>query len=53
MASILIGIGIFGDSLRTSGPQGPLEVILVLVMSVDKVIYPLDPFALKRYYRAV
>jgi drug/metabolite transporter (DMT)-like permease len=32
LASILIGVGIFGDSLRTSGPWGPLEAFSLLVM---------------------
>jgi drug/metabolite transporter (DMT)-like permease len=32
LASILIGVGIFGDSLRTSGPWGPLEAISLLLM---------------------
>jgi drug/metabolite transporter (DMT)-like permease len=32
LASILIGIGIFGDNLRTGGPWGPLEAISLLVM---------------------
>jgi drug/metabolite transporter (DMT)-like permease len=32
LASILLGVGIFGDSLRTSGPWGPLEAFSLLVM---------------------
>jgi drug/metabolite transporter (DMT)-like permease len=32
LASILIGVGIFGDNLRTSWPWGPLEAISLLVM---------------------
>lgn len=32
LASILIGVGIFGDNLRTSGPWGPLEAFSLLVM---------------------
>jgi uncharacterized membrane protein len=32
LASILIGVGIFGDNLRTSGPWGPLEAVSLLVM---------------------
>jgi hypothetical protein len=32
LASILIGIGLFGDNLRTSGPWGPLEAVSLLVM---------------------
>jgi hypothetical protein len=31
-ASILIGIGLFGDQLRTSGAWGPLEAISLLIM---------------------
>jgi drug/metabolite transporter (DMT)-like permease len=32
LASILIGIGLFGDNLRTSGAWGPLEALSLLVM---------------------
>jgi drug/metabolite transporter (DMT)-like permease len=32
LASILIGVGLFGDNLRTSGFWGPLEAISLLVM---------------------
>jgi hypothetical protein len=32
LASILIGIGLFGDNLRTTGPWGPLEALSLLVM---------------------
>jgi drug/metabolite transporter (DMT)-like permease len=32
LASILIGIGLFGDSLRTSGAWGPLEALSLLIM---------------------
>jgi drug/metabolite transporter (DMT)-like permease len=32
LASILIGIGLFGDSLRTAGAYGPLEALSLLVM---------------------
>jgi drug/metabolite transporter (DMT)-like permease len=32
LASILIGVGLFGDSLRTSGAWGPLEAISLLIM---------------------
>jgi hypothetical protein len=32
LASILIGIALFGDNLRTSGPWGPLEALSLLVM---------------------
>jgi uncharacterized membrane protein len=34
LASILIGVGLFGDNLRTSGPWGPLEALSLLVMFV-------------------
>jgi drug/metabolite transporter (DMT)-like permease len=32
LASILIGVGLFGDNLRTSGFWGPLEALSLLVM---------------------
>ncbi len=32
LASILIGVGLFGDNLRTSGPWGPLEALSLLIM---------------------
>ncbi|MDQ2876368.1 MAG: DMT family transporter [Actinomycetota bacterium] len=32
LASILIGVGLFGDDLRTSGPWGPLEALSLLLM---------------------
>jgi drug/metabolite transporter (DMT)-like permease len=32
LASILIGVGLFGDNLRTSGPWGPLEGFSLAVM---------------------
>jgi drug/metabolite transporter (DMT)-like permease len=32
LASILLGVGLFGDNLRTSGPWGPLEALSLLVM---------------------
>jgi drug/metabolite transporter (DMT)-like permease len=32
LASILIGVGLFGDNLRTNGLWGPLEAISLLVM---------------------
>ncbi len=37
LASILIGIALYGDSLRTSGPWGPLEAISLLVMFLGAV----------------
>jgi drug/metabolite transporter (DMT)-like permease len=32
LASILIGVGLFGENLRTSGPWGPLEALSLLLM---------------------
>ena len=32
LASILIGVGLFGDDLRTGGAWGPLEAISLLIM---------------------
>jgi drug/metabolite transporter (DMT)-like permease len=32
LASILIGVGLFGDNLRTSGAWGPLEALSLLIM---------------------
>jgi drug/metabolite transporter (DMT)-like permease len=32
LASILIGVGLFGDNLRTAVPWGPLEALSLLVM---------------------
>jgi uncharacterized membrane protein len=37
LASIAIGIGLFGDSLRTAGAYGPLEAFSLLVMFVGAV----------------
>ena len=37
VASILIGVGLFGDNLRTSGPWGPLEALSLLVMAAGAV----------------
>jgi drug/metabolite transporter (DMT)-like permease len=34
LASILIGVGLFGDDLRTGGAWGPLEALSLLVMFV-------------------
>jgi drug/metabolite transporter (DMT)-like permease len=34
LVSILIGVGLFGDDLRTSGPWGPLEAVSLLLMFV-------------------
>jgi hypothetical protein len=41
--SILIGIGLFGDTLRTSGIWGPLEAISLLVMFVGAVFLSHSP----------
>jgi hypothetical protein len=41
--SILIGIGLFGDSLRTSEPWGPLEAISLLVMFMGTVFLSHSP----------
>ena len=37
LASIAIGIGLFGDNLRTAGAYGPLEAVSLLVMFVGAV----------------
>ncbi len=34
LASLAIGVGIFGDNLRTSGAYGPLEALSLLIMFV-------------------
>ena len=34
LASLAIGIGLFGDALRTSGAYGPLEALSLLVMFI-------------------
>jgi hypothetical protein len=41
--SILIGIVLYGDTLRTSGPWGPLEAISLLVMFVGAVFLSHSP----------
>ena len=38
LASILIGIGLFGDDLRTNGAWGPLEALSLLVMFAGAVL---------------
>ncbi len=43
MASICIGIALFGDSLRTSGPYGPLEALSLLVMFMGAVFLSHSP----------
>jgi uncharacterized membrane protein len=37
LASLAIGIGLFGDNLRTSGAYGPLEAISLLIMFVGAI----------------
>jgi drug/metabolite transporter (DMT)-like permease len=37
LASILIGVGLFGDDLRTSGAWGPLEALSLLVLFAGAV----------------
>ena len=41
--SILIGIALYGDSLRTAGPWGPLEAISLLIMFVGAVFLSSSP----------
>jgi hypothetical protein len=43
LASIIIGILLYGDSLRTSGPWGPLEAISLLIMFVGAVFLSHSP----------
>jgi drug/metabolite transporter (DMT)-like permease len=43
LASILIGIALYGDSLRTSGPWGPLEAFSLLVMFAGAVFLSNSP----------
>ena len=43
LASILIGIGLFGDDLRTSGPWGPLEAISLLVLFAGALVLSNSP----------
>ncbi|MGP0032230.1 MAG: DMT family transporter [Acidimicrobiales bacterium] len=43
LASILIGIALYGDSLRTSNPWGPLEAFSLLVMFVGAVFLSHSP----------
>lgn len=38
LASILIGIGLFNDSLRTSAPWGPLEAVSLLILFVSAFV---------------
>jgi hypothetical protein len=43
LASIAIGIGLFGDSLRTSGYFGPLEAASLLIMFVGAISLAQSP----------
>ena len=43
LASILIGVGLFGDDLRTSGAWGPLEALSLLVMFAGAVLLAQSP----------
>jgi hypothetical protein len=38
-----MGIALFGDSLRTSGPYGPLEAVSLLVMFMGAVFLSNSP----------
>jgi hypothetical protein len=37
LASILIGVGLFGDDLRTAGAWGPLEALSLLILFVGAI----------------
>jgi drug/metabolite transporter (DMT)-like permease len=43
VASILVGVGLFGDDLRTSGAWGPLEALSLLVMVAGAVLLAHSP----------
>jgi hypothetical protein len=43
LASILVGVGLFGDNLRTSGAWGPLEAMSLLVMFAGAVVLAHSP----------
>ncbi|HZM55757.1 MAG TPA: DMT family transporter [Acidimicrobiales bacterium] len=43
LASLAIGIGLFGDDLRTAGVYGPLEAVSLLVMFVGAVSLAQSP----------
>jgi hypothetical protein len=43
LVSISLGIALFGDTLRTSGPYGPLEAVSLLVMFVGAVFLSNSP----------
>jgi drug/metabolite transporter (DMT)-like permease len=43
VASILVGVGLFGDNLRTTGAWGPLEALSLLVMAGGAVMLAHSP----------
>jgi drug/metabolite transporter (DMT)-like permease len=43
VASILVGVGLFGDDLRTTGAWGPLEAVSLLVMVAGAVLLAHSP----------
>jgi uncharacterized membrane protein len=43
LVSICLGIALYGDTLRTSGPYGPLEAISLLVMFMGAVFLSNSP----------
>jgi drug/metabolite transporter (DMT)-like permease len=43
LASLAIGIGLFGDNLRTSGVYGPLEALSLLIMFVGAAFIAHSP----------
>jgi drug/metabolite transporter (DMT)-like permease len=43
VASILIGVWLFGDNLRTSGAWGPLEAVSLLIMVAGAVVLAHSP----------
>jgi drug/metabolite transporter (DMT)-like permease len=43
LVSIALGIGLYGDSLRTNGAYGPLEAISLLIMFVGATSIALSP----------
>ena len=43
LASICLGIALYGDTLRTTGPYGPLEAISLLVMFLGAVFLSHSP----------
>ncbi len=43
VASILVGVGLFGDDLRTTGAWGPLEALSLLLMVAGAVVLAHSP----------